>query len=267
MTEREREQLAALAMGDLTQAEAEYLLPSAGKQLAGIEAAIAALQAEGASPPRLPRGLAAATVARQPVTHPARFAWSGRRRLADKLAPVASIAAGLFVAVTATGLLASAVQKVREESRVIACRNSLRELHFALDGYAQTHAQRYPEVGTSGLPVAGELAAELVRAGQPVAAVCPSGGPYAYTLGYRGEPGRLFGTRRGESDLAPVAADASGQTHGAGRNVLFASGAVLYATTPTLGPGGDDIFSNQLGKSRAGLHRADVSLGGPADYP
>lgn len=267
MTERDRERLAALALGDLPPAEAEELRPQGGADLAAIEAVVAALQAEGRHPPSPPPGLAA-TVARPSHTTPGRLAWAGRRAISDHLQTAISIAALLLVAVTLTGLLAAAVGKVRGESQLIACRNSLRELHFALDGYAETHAARYPEVGAPGLAVAGGLGAELGRAGQlPVAASCPLGEPYAYSLGYRSGGGRVVGLRRGEGDLDPIAADAFMATHGVGRNVLFTGGAVRFTTTPAVGFGGDDIFTNQLGERRAGLSRADASLGGAGDSP
>ncbi len=264
MTDRER--LAALALGDLPHAEAHALRLGGGAELATLEAVVAALQAEGACPPIPPSGLAAATAARLPHTTPARLARSVRW-VAGNLASVGSIAAGLLVAVGVTGLLAAAVGKVREESRLVACRNRLRELHFALDGYALTHAERYPQVGTAALPVAGGLAAALDRAGQPATAACAVGDPYAYTLGYRSAGGRVVGLRRGEGDLAPLAADTRAGPHGRGQNVMFGGGAVRYTTSPAVGVDGDDIFSNQLGEPRAGLHRADASLGGPADYP
>lgn len=268
MTERDRERLAALALGDLPAAEADELRPAGGADLAAIESVIAALQAEAWHAPAPPPGLAAATAARLGRATPSSVARSVRALLADNLATGVSIAAGLLVSVAVTGLLAAAVGKVRHESRVVACRNQLRDLHFALDGYAQTHARRYPEVGTPGLPVAGELAAELGRAGQAgEAASCPAGGPYAYSLGYRAAGGRVLGLRRGEADTSPIAADAKLGAHGPGRNVLYTGGAVRYATTAAVGPDGDDIFINQLGEPRAGLHRADASLGGAGDYP
>ena len=265
MTERERERLAAYAMGDPSES-GEY--PEVGSgELARLVAVVAALQAEAAYPPLPPPGLAAATVARLPVTTPGRLARAGRHWLADNLATAASIAAGVFVAAAAAGLFASAVQKVRRDSRQLACRDQLRGLHFALDGYAEAHAARYPAVGAPGLPVAGELGAELARAGHDGSrARCPAGGPYAYTLGYR-SGGGLFGVRLGEGDATPVAADAAPAAHGVGRNVLYAGGAVLFTTTPAVGPGGDDIFTNQLGEPHAGLHRADASLGGAGAFP
>ena len=268
MTARDPERLAALALGDLPPAEADELRPHGGETLATIELVIAALQAEGQHTPTLPQNLAATTLARLPHTTPGRLAWSGRRILSDNLQTITSIAAGLFLTVTLTGLFATAISKVRAESQLLACRNTLRELHFALDGYAETHATRYPEVGTPGLPMAGDLGTELGRAGQlPTAASCPLGEPYAYSLGYHSNNGRVFGLRRGDTDLNPIAADARQMAHGGGRNVLFTGGAVRYTTTTTVGFNGDEIFANQLGERRAGLSRIDASLGGADDSP
>ncbi len=211
-----------------------------------------------------PPGLAAATIAlvagRRPVPAADWRAWR-------PWVPSFETAVVAGITLLAVGLGVAAVGKVREESRVLACQNRLRELHAALDGYADTHAGRFPQAGTREVPAGGDFLAELVRAGQ----VPPAAGEaYAYTLGYRASGG-VVGLRRGDTPgLAPIAADlplAPGGRHGHGQNVLFVSGSARFATTPALGVGGDDIYHNQAGERRAGLHRDDASLGGPADYP
>jgi prepilin-type processing-associated H-X9-DG protein len=102
---------------------------------------------------------------------------------------------------------------------------------------------------------------------------------YAYPLGYRGPTGELIGPRRGEpaGDRAPLAADLPAQLvapsdgpvspHGTGQNVLFADGRVQFFTRATVGPGGDDIYRNDAGRVRAGLHPLDASLGRATDEP
>ena len=209
-----------------------------------------------------PPGLAAATIAlaagRRPVP-------AGDWRAWRPWVPSFETAVVAGIALLVVGLSVAAVGKVRDESRVLACQNRLRELHAALDGYADTHTQRFPQAGTREVPAAGDFLAELARAGQ----VPPAGGEtYAYTLGYR-TGGGVVGLRRGDvPGLAPIAADLpSGPRHGHGQNVLFVNGSARFATTPALGVGGDDIYHNQAGEHRAGLHRDDASLGGPADVP
>jgi prepilin-type processing-associated H-X9-DG protein len=103
---------------------------------------------------------------------------------------------------------------------------------------------------------------------------------YVYTLGYRGPDGGLVGLRRADGltdDHTPLAADlparavapAVGPTspHGRGQNVLFADGRVQFLTTATVGPNGDDIYRNDAGWVKAGLHRLDASLGRATDAP
>jgi hypothetical protein len=41
----------------------------------------------------------------------------------------------------------------------------------------------------------------------------------------------------------------------------------LFFTLATVGPGGDDIYRNDDGRVRAGLHPLDASLGRGTDEP
>jgi prepilin-type processing-associated H-X9-DG protein len=156
------------------------------------------------------------------------------------------------------------------------------------------HADRFPQVGTEAYPVAGSFVAALADAGQvppgfrpacpaaggtPVAdarAVPPSAVGYAYTLGHRGPGGTVQCLHRThaageENDLLPVCADVPAATtvapHAHGQNVLFAGGHVRFATVPTVGVNGDDIYLNLFGRVAAGVDRADAVLGVGADRP
>jgi hypothetical protein len=197
------------------------------------------------------------------------------------------------IAFMAFGLLVAGIGRLRHDSQVMACQDRLRELHVALSGYSDVHNGRYPEVGTRQVPVAGAFAAELARAGhvppgQPVG--CPLAEPaplpalavaaappvgYAYTLGYLGPDGRVTGLRRadfpgGAPDWMAVAADLPprpGTPHPRGMNVLYVGGMVRFSTTPAAGMNGDDIYHNDAGLVRAGLHVYDASLGRPPDVP
>jgi hypothetical protein len=225
-----------------------------------------------ADPVEVPPGLVAATVARvvrEGSPRPARHWWPLDRRAIE-----VAVALGLgFVAFT---LVLGGVAKVRVRSQLLACQDRLRALGGALDGYSDAHAGRLPEIGTRGVPRAGDFAAELARAGQlddATAASCPAGDApsYAYTLGYHPTPfAPVTGVRRadalGEHDATPVAADLSA-AHGGGQNVLFLGGNVRFATLATVGVRGDDIYRNDAGLVRAGLRRDDATLGGPTATP
>jgi hypothetical protein len=204
----------------------------------------------------------------------------------------ALVAAG--IAFLAFGLVVAGIGKLRQDRSVAACQDRLRELHVALAGYGEAHAGRYPQVGTAQVPVAGAFAAELARAGQlppgrsfgcpaappePLAAgggeVVPAVG-YAYALGYLTPGGQVTGLRRADfagaaSDWVAVAADLPATPpatpHPHGQNVLYVGGMVRYASTPAAGVNGDDIYCNDAGLVRAGLHALDASLGRPEDVP
>ncbi|HEX4608078.1 MAG TPA: hypothetical protein VH092_07725, partial [Urbifossiella sp.] len=66
---------------------------------------------------------------------------------------------------------------------------------------------------------------------------------------------------------ADIPAGAPGAPHSHGQNVLFAGGNVRFATVPTVGVNGDDIYRNNLGRVAAGLDRVDTVLGVGADRP
>ncbi|HYH63243.1 MAG TPA: hypothetical protein VD866_00950 [Urbifossiella sp.] len=237
-----------------------------------------------------PVGVIAADVApdrvrRLPVTdRPEARALGGRFRVE------VLVAAG--IAFVGVGLASTFVMKVRERSDVVACQSNLMTLHQGLTGYADANAGRLPQVGTEAYPVAGSFVAALADAGQcPVGfrAACPAAGGvpvadaramattavgYAYALGHRGADGALLGPRRAaddENDLIPVCADiplgAAGAPHAHGQNVLFAGGHVRFATVPTVGVNGDDIYRNLLGRVAAGVDRADAVLGVGSDRP
>ena len=214
-----------------------------------------------------------------------------------------AVAAG--IAFIAFGLVFGAIGKIRHTSQVYACQDQLRQLHVALTGYTDTHSGRYPEVGTQSVPVAGAFVTELARAGQyesfrPL--LCPASDfdeakpvtfptnptdalmkvGYSYSLGYRTSTGSITGLRRTESatgvtDGVPVVADLPSlrsaptggpySPHGNGQNVLFAGGSVRYSTISAVGINRDEIYQNDNGFVRAGLHINDTALGRPSDYP
>ena len=203
------------------------------------------------------------------------------------------LAVAVGIGFLAFGLLFAGIGKLRHERRVLACQNQLRELHGALTGYADAHGGQYPQVGAAEVPTAGAFVVELNRTGQyPTATVsCPAVIPepldpdpardagvvrvgYAYNLGYIDPQVGVIGVRRSDAtgratDLVAIAADlptASGiGLHSGGQNVLYAGGSVRYTTTSKVN--GDDIYCNDAGLHRAGLHRFDTSLGRPSDYP
>lgn len=215
---------------------------------------------------------------------PVRQAFPVRRWL--EVAVVASIA---FLTV---GLGVTGMMKIRHEGQVAACKQNMSNLYTGLSGYADTHYDQFPKVGTPAAPNAGSFVSELKVACQlmpDLKAVCPAECPpdcdltrisYAYTLGYREPDGELRGLDRLEgkgwsnattpllADLpTPGASPADGPTspHGKGQNILFADGHVRYSLFSTVND--DDIYKNQVGRVRAGLHRLDASLGRATDVP
>lgn len=196
------------------------------------------------------------------------------------------------IAFLAVGLATTGIMKARHASQVEACKNQMMVLHGGLSGYADAHQDQFPKVGTPTAPTAGAFINELVAGGQlpaSVKAVCPSEAPadgdltrvsYVYTLGYQSH-GQLLGIRRrveGVSDeLTPLLADLPTPSaspsdgpvspHGRGQNILYGDGHVRYSLFATVGPDGDDIYRNDEGRVRAGLHRLDASLGRATDVP
>jgi hypothetical protein len=198
-----------------------------------------------------------------------------------------------LVLLFAVGLGVTGLMKLRHQSQVAACQDQMRKLFGGLSSYADTHDDQFPKVGTPNVPTAGSFANELIAAGQlspNFAAVCPTIAPkqsdlvpvsYAYTLGYRSSGGELLGIRRGVEGLAadhtPLVADLPAaqvaphegpvSPHVHGQNVLFCGGNVRFTKVATVGPDGDDIYRNQSGLARAGLHPLDASLGRSTDIP
>lgn len=177
------------------------------------------------------------------------------------------------------GLAVTAIQRSRQAYQQAVCQDNLRELHAGLTGYSATHDGRFPQVGTPGLPTAGDYYTELARSGQPLADSArhcplaatdrsPASVGYAYSLGFRDPLGRLQGLRRPETaeDLTPIAADLPDSRH-SGWNVLRVGGNVTFTRTTLLAARGDELFRNDAGLPAAGLHMSDISLGRPFDVP
>ena len=192
---------------------------------------------------------------------------------------------GLSLAVVA--LVFPAVVHFRQASQRAACQDSMWQFYQAAADYSDNHDGRFPQVA-DGKEAASVADALKVQGYLPpdVRFTCPAGRPeesaptvlanYAYSLGFRDETGELRGLeRRPGYDLMPILADApvrqAGQVlpanHRHGQNVLFGDGNVRFCTSPTVGVGGDDIFTNVRGEVGAGLHRLDCVLGRPEERP
>ena len=193
----------------------------------------------------------------------------------------ANVAVAAGIAFLVVALVVGGIQNTRRQYQTLTCQNNLRELHGGLAGYSEAHHGRFPQAGTDAVPVAGAYLEELIRNGQAVpqgsrtCPLAPASAPvgYAYSLGFVDPTGRLNGLQKPESadDLTPILADlpADGgrpMAH-SGWNVLTVGGAVRFTTVSTIGVNGDDIFRNEAGLRRAGLHRNDVCLGLPFDRP
>lgn len=192
------------------------------------------------------------------------------------------------IAVLTVGLVVTGSMKLRRDGQIISCKSNMLRLYEALSGYADTHHDQFPKIGTPAAPNAGSFVTELQVACQlmpDMRAACPADGSedlqrvsYVYTLGYQLD-GEIQGIRRRVQDisdeLTPLLADlptsAASPTdgplspHGKGQNILFADGHVRFSILATVN--NDDIYRNQHGRVRAGLHRLDASLGRPADLP
>ena len=190
--------------------------------------------------------------------------------------PRADLIVAACLAFVFIGLMLPGIQRLRNRSQTVACQENLHELGTALAGYSDTHDGRFPQVGTPGVPTAGAFVAELTRSGQYPAngkAFCPADAGvsvgYAYSLGYHSRFGELVGPRLPDpetnSDLQPISADLPANGSHGGWNVLAAGGSVRFTRTTQLVS--DDIFTNDAGHPRAGLHRSDISLGRPYDTP
>jgi len=177
------------------------------------------------------------------------------------------------------GLVATGVSRFQAENLRTACNNNLRTMGVAFNRYADTNGGRFPQVGTSSAPTAGDFPKLLGDGGQWSKAcdgVQPVG--YAYSLGHRNGQGQLVGSQR-TADLdafLPLAADmptrhvnADGPVspHGRGANVLYQDGHTMYTRSPSIGLNGDHIYYNDAGLPKAGLHPGDTVLGRPGDVP
>lgn len=102
---------------------------------------------------------------------------------------------------------------------------------------------------------------------------------YNYSLGHRDENGNLVPPHRKHGDNFPLLADRAPRTlgvvnpignspnHGGrGQNILLAGGNVRFVPTRHT-PDGDDIYLNQNGQPRAGIHANDSSLGDGDHHP
>jgi prepilin-type processing-associated H-X9-DG protein len=196
------------------------------------------------------------------------------------------------IAFVTLGLITTGMMKLRREGQVASCKGNMMNLYNCLSGYADTHHDQFPKVGTPAAPNAGSFVGELKVACQLMSdakAACPTDRPttgdlsrvsYVYTLGYLSN-GEVQGIRRRVQELSdeltplladlptPGASPTDGplSPHGKGQNILFADGHVKFSTYATVGPNGDDIYKNQNGRVRAGLHPLDASLGRATDVP
>jgi len=177
------------------------------------------------------------------------------------------------------GLGTSGLARMHESRERARCQNILRDLYQGLDGYAQARNGAFPFIADSPpRNHAGAFQEILLDSGQigptvkincPVAPANVPGASYAYTLGYRDREGGLHGLRRGaadtEADAMPLLADQPRiVVHNPGFNVLFVNGSVRFVTNRQVGVNSDDIFTNDDGVVKAGLHSRDSVLG-PSD--
>lgn len=199
------------------------------------------------------------------------------------------VAVAACFTVVVVGLFLVGLEKFRHDSQVFSCQEQMRRVHQSLVSYSDVHKGQYPRVGSPNVPIVRDVGQELRRGGhlagetlifcpaQPVASVPGTIPPinYAYTLGYRTANGVLHGIEQGDhpegsSDWVPVMADLpmrESNVHGNGQNILFTGGNVRFSTSPQAGYLGDDIYTNEAGFPRAGLHRNDTSLGQAMDAP
>jgi hypothetical protein len=286
--------------------------PAAARELTALRRALEPLEADREAP-EPPPGLVAHTIARvaehicangvpaAPPTEPRTEEllkrltpekWKHVLATLDRAqAPAARWRRADFVVlasiiVVGFGLVLAGLPYVRHRQNLTACQNHLRRLYQALDAYADTHQNRYPQItedppNNTAVSFASELQLAGVLPDQP-ASGCPAAPgdfvSYAYTLGFRDDAGQLHGLSRDPSLPAwgslPLAADrpAVGRTapnpdHRNGQNVLFAGGNVRFCTSANVGVEGDDIYRNQLGEVRAGLSLFDTVLGVGGDRP
>lgn len=325
--------LKALPAAEMAEVEQQLATdPEAAAKLACLRKFLTTLSADAEREP--PLGLAAATigaVAKHVVdnklpldelvaepsrcgrpcdpcnVHPAHDLIDASHATFEELAPVVvrsrynvrrwfevSLVAG--IAFLSFGLMITGMMKIRHDSEVAACRQNMLALYKALSGYADTHHDQFPKIGTPATPNAGAFVAELQLARQlrpDTRAICPAAPcedrdqiSYVYTLGYMADD-EIQGIRRRVENISdqltplladlptakasplesPLAYPTAGpfSPHGKGQNILFADGHVTYSLITTIN--NDDIYKNQNGRVRAGLHRLDASLGRAGDVP
>ena len=200
---------------------------------------------------------------------------------------VAAIA-GLTAALVMVGLVSALTMRQTAEAR--ACQNNLRDIHFGMNTWVDTHDGDYPHVA-AGDDVRGSLAKMQQSCSLSSHSLkCPGGKSsstglsnvdYALSLGYRDQQGQLAGYSRndGDADHIPLMADAPEIVNGSvktinhrkGQNVLFAGGNVQFLHTPFVPDGQrngtDHLFLNDDNEPHAGKHRFDAVLGTANDKP
>lgn len=184
------------------------------------------------------------------------------------------------------GVVLAGLPYLRHRATMTACQNQMRQFYGALDGFADRHGGRFPQVfDEPSTATVASVFRELQESGDLPnwqGAACPASpqgfASYAYTLGYRDAAGRLHGLTREVAPISahamPLAADrpALGRTtpnpdHRTGQNVLYLDGHVWYCRSGNVGVAGDDIYRNLLGEVRAGVSLFDSVLGVGGDRP
>jgi prepilin-type processing-associated H-X9-DG protein len=208
------------------------------------------------------------------------------------------VAAGVCLA--AACLFFPALSNSRYNTQLVNCQNNMRQLGSSLASFSENAGGYFPVIPARGnLSFAGAYAPMLASKGlieDGRVFLCPSkgntlvlkvtledvtaargpqlvrihriaGGDYAYVVGYV-QGGRLHGIRNRHSANAAILADAPLEnllngaitTHARGQNVLFADGHVHFLGTRKRPGTKDDLFYNDRGYVRAGLHANDFVL-------
>ena len=158
------------------------------------------------------------------------------------------VAAGL-IALSLACLAVPAVVGFRQHRDALACQNTMREFHVALDEYAGANDGRYPRLaaGHSATDTLATLKeAGLLDDAARLRCAAAGGSDYVYALGYHDTSGEWRGLTQPPADQRqPVVADApvyraSGAGvrspgHRRGCNVLFVGGDVRCAPRRALG--------------------------------
>lgn len=223
-----------------------------------------------------------------------------RRSMPGWLKPDLIVTAGIGIVIA--GLVVAGIGRTRHHAGIARCAENLSTLHRSLVSYSDIHDGHFPQIGED--QTAGHFSSLLNQHSDPSKSgftwhdpatsnpdpflrdgwneEVPGKVQYAYSLGYRGEDGKLHGLRKGKgegasSDLQPIAADFPTKEaspipglfspHRTGHNVLFVGGNVRYSSNANMGVGGDDIYRNRAGRVAAGVHPDDSALGRPTDKP